>query len=150
MADRRIDLTLDPAMAYRIAELVREYQTEDMAPADDDGWEVDTDPGDDPIPDAEDFVAAAEAHQPEEDGVENELNDLVAGLNIDAQSDLLALVFVGRGDFSAKDWSQARRQAREAVSDQLANYLEETPLASDYLVEALDAMGYPQADFEPR
>lgn len=148
MAERRIDLTIDPAMAYRVADLAREYQTEDMAPADDDGWEVDTDPGDDPISSAEDLIDAADESDVEVDGIEQELQDVVAAFNIDAKSDLLALILVGRGDFSADDWSLARRQARESVSDQLATYIEETPLVSDYLVEALEAMGYPQSDFE--
>lgn len=148
MAERRFDLTIDPAVAYRIAELAREYQSEDMAPADDAGWEVDTDPGDDPILDEDEFVDAAEAASGENDGLENELHDVIDGLNVDAKSDLLALLWVGRGDYGATEWSQARRQARESVSDQLAQYLEETPMVSDYLIEALDVMGYPQADFE--
>lgn len=146
MADRPFDLTLDPGMAYRIAELVREYDSEDMSAAADD-WPVDDDPGDDARPDNEDLVEAAEA-QTGTDPIETELRALIEGLNVDAQKDLLALMWVGRGEYSAKDWFRARRQARQTAHLHVAQYLEETPLASDYLIEALTQLGYPQSDYE--
>lgn len=145
MADRPFDLTLDPGLGYRIAELVREYDSEGMNPAED-SWIVDNDPGDDARPDDEDLVTAAE--QETENPIETELVTLINGLNIDAQRDLLALIWVGRGDYDSNDWSSARRQARETQHLHVAQYLEETPLASDYLIEGLIQLGYPQSDYE--
>ena len=142
MADRPFDLTLDPAMGYHVADLIREYDTEDFAESSED------DAGDGLIADDDELLDRAAERQG--DPLEQELADLIAGLSIDAQRDLLALVWVGRGDYTAGEWSAARRQARETTPLHVADYLEETPLASDYLVEGLTALGYPQADFEGR
>lgn len=145
MAERTFDLTIDPGVAYRIVELARELDSEDMAP-DPDGMEVDTDPGDDPISNEEAFDEEIAAERV--DPIESELRAVIEGLNIDAQRDLLALIWVGRGDHEASDFYQARRQAREIPNLHVADYLEETPLAAEYLVEALEQIGYPQSDYE--
>lgn len=144
MADRPFDLTIDPGVAYRIAELTREMDSEDLAP-EFDSAEVDTDLGDDPVQDEDQLLAETEDRGV--DPIETELTALIDGLNIDAQRDLLALIWLGRGDYGAEDWYQARRQARETANLHVAQYLEETPLASDYLVEGLTLLGYPQEDF---
>lgn len=139
-SDRPFDLTIDPEVAYRIAELAQSYQGEGLMPIEDDDV-IDDDPGDDPIPDVE--TIADEAENPHEDMLDDELEGLIRGLNVDAKHDLLALIWVGRGDFDASDWASARRAAREAEPFNVADYLEELDMGSDYIVTALDALGYP-------
>jgi hypothetical protein len=139
-SDRPFDLTIDPEVAYRIAELSRSWQGEGLMPLVDDEV-IDDDPGDDPIPDVD--ALADEAENPHEDVLDDELEGLIRGLNVDAKHDLLALIWVGRGDFDASDWSAARRAAREAEPIDLAEYLEQQDAGSDYITEALEAMGYP-------
>lgn len=146
MADRSFDLTLDPSMAYRIVELAREFESEDMAPAidgDDKFYE-----GDSAAPPLDhDGQILDQANEPSADPIETELSALINGLNIDAQRDLLALIWVGRGEYGAKDWHHARRQAHDTTHMHVAQYLEKTPLASHYLVEGLTQLGYPQSDY---
>ncbi len=78
------------------------------------------------------------------DGAEQELRGLVAGLNADEAADLLALVYVGRGDIEPEEWEAARRLAAErldAGSLTLADYLLGIPDLGDLLEEALAALG---------
>ncbi|MEZ5997836.1 MAG: DUF3775 domain-containing protein [Hyphomonas sp.] len=138
-SDRSFDLIIDPEVAYRIAELVQTYQGEAFAPLEDDDV-VDNDPGDDPIPDIEAIVD--EAERPHEDVLEDELEGLISGLNVDARHDLLALIWVGRGDFEASDWATARRAAREAEPFKISDYIEELQSGGDYIEEALASLGY--------
>ena len=79
--DRAFDLTIDPEVAYRIAVLVQSYQGEGIMPMEEDDV-VDSDIGDDPITDVE--ALADEAENPHEDVLDDELEGLIRGLNIDA------------------------------------------------------------------
>ncbi len=85
------------------------------------------------------------------DGAEEEMRGLVAGLNVDEAADLLALVYVGRGDMEPEDWALARMLAAErlnAATLDLADYLLGIPDLGDLLDEALSAMGETVADRE--
>jgi len=42
-----------------------------------------------------------------------ELRAAIDGLNIDEREELLALVWLGRGDYDAENWSEAVEQARQ-------------------------------------
>jgi len=70
-----------------------------------------------------------------------ELRDAIRGLNADEQEDLLALMWLGRGDFTVSEWPQAMKLARETRTNSETNYLIGTPLLSDYLEEAVAALG---------
>ena len=70
-----------------------------------------------------------------------ELRDAINGLNTDEQEDLLALMWLGRGDFTASELPQAMKLARETRTKSEPNYLIGTPLLSDYLEEAVAALG---------
>jgi Protein of unknown function (DUF3775) len=72
---------------------------------------------------------------------EQELRDAIDGLNLDEREELLALMWLGRGDYTAEDWSEARRQARDTRTATEADYLLGTPLLADYLEEGIDALG---------
>jgi hypothetical protein len=70
-----------------------------------------------------------------------ELRDAIDGLNIDEREELLALVWLGRGDFDRKGWREALRQARETADAHETDYLLGTPLLADYLEEGLAVLG---------
>jgi Protein of unknown function (DUF3775) len=53
-----------------------------------------------------------------------ELRDAIDGLNIDEREELLALVWLGRGDYNAEKWSEALQQARQTRT------ATETPISS--------------------
>ena len=48
-----------------------------------------------------------------EDATEEEFREVIVGLNDDERVDLIALVYIGRGDMEPGEWSDAVRLARE-------------------------------------
>lgn len=141
MAERAFDLTLDPTLAYRIVELVREYDGEDFAPVPDD----EDDLGDELLSGDDEVLEHLE--EEEDDPLKLELTGLIESLDIDAQHDQLALIWFGRDDYKTKEWSSVRRQARETEHMHLLQYIEQTPLAADYIASALDELGYPASEY---
>jgi Protein of unknown function (DUF3775) len=79
-----------------------------------------------------------------DDATEQELRDVIAGLNDDERADLIALVYVGRGDMEPEEWSDAVRLARERESSSAlstADWLIGIPNLGDLLDEGLSLMG---------
>jgi hypothetical protein len=74
------------------------------------------------------------------DPVFDELHSFISDLNEDQQIDLVALAWVGRGDFSLDDWAEAQQAAADARSGSTADYLLGMPLLPDYLEDALSDM----------
>ncbi|HEY3910802.1 MAG TPA: DUF3775 domain-containing protein [Stellaceae bacterium] len=72
---------------------------------------------------------------------EEELRDAIDGLNLDEREELLALVWLGRGDFDAQSWGEALQQARDSGAAGETDYLLGTPLLADYLEAGIDALG---------
>lgn len=142
MATRSFDLTIDPTIAHQIADLAREYENEDFVPADSD----EEDHADDPL-EENDRPPEDVLEESAPDPFEAELAGLIEALDIDAQRDLLALIWTGRGDFDGR-WADARRQARETKPLHILSYLEQTPLAGEYIAQALAEVGYPAEDYE--
>jgi hypothetical protein len=77
-----------------------------------------------------------------------ELMGALDELNIDEQLDLLAAMWIGRGDFGADEWSRARGEAAAVADKHIPLYLVETPLLSDYLEEGLTGLGYSFEELE--
>ncbi len=78
----------------------------------------------------------------------SELVSFINGLNVDEQIDLVALMWLGRGDGSLDNWEELRGQAAQAHNHRTATYLIETPMLGDYLEEALSEFGLSLEDFE--
>ncbi len=79
-----------------------------------------------------------------DDATEQELREVIAGLNEDERHDLIALVYIGRGDLEPEEWVEAVRLAREredAMSISAADWLLGIPNLGDLLDEGLAAMG---------
>ncbi|MGB5627074.1 MAG: DUF3775 domain-containing protein [Woeseiaceae bacterium] len=66
-----------------------------------------------------------------------ELKTTIDDLEPDQQISLVALMWLGRGDFSITEWSEALQNAGESWNDHTADYLIGTSLLADYLLEAL-------------
>jgi hypothetical protein len=71
----------------------------------------------------------------------SELSQFLAGLDDDETAALVALVWIGRGDFDADEWRNAVAEARGRRERSTAQYLLGTPLLPDYLEDALAAFG---------
>lgn len=72
----------------------------------------------------------------------DELKSAINDLEPDQQVTLVALMWLGRGDFEKSEWELAQRQARVERSAHTAEYLIATPLVADYLQEGLALHGY--------
>ena len=79
---------------------------------------------------------------------EQELRDAIDGLGMPERQELLALTWLGRGDYDADSWPEALRQAGETMPADLTDYLVGTPLLADYLEEAASALDLSLEDFE--
>jgi hypothetical protein len=71
------------------------------------------------------------------------LFDYVDALNGDELADLLALVWLGRGDFAEEDWDEAQVTAEEEVSDAdaVAEIIQDPLLPAD-VAAGLEVLGY--------
>jgi len=79
-----------------------------------------------------------------DDATEEEVREVIAGLNDDERADLIALVYIGRGDMEPEEWGAAVRLAREreeASSATTADWLLGIPNLGDLLDEGLNAIG---------
>ncbi len=78
----------------------------------------------------------------------SELSGFIRGLNVDEQIDLVALMWLGRGDGDIDNWRQLHAQAAQAHNNRTASYLIGTPMLADLLEEAMSAFGLSIEDFE--
>lgn len=78
----------------------------------------------------------------------SELSGFIRELNVDEQIDLVALMWLGRGDGDLDNWRDLRSEAERAHNSRTASYLIGTPMLADYLEEALSQFGKSFEDFE--
>ena len=79
-----------------------------------------------------------------------ELVEFIDGLDVDETAALVALAWIGRGDFEPEDWRSAVAMANERREEPASRYLLGLPLLPDHLEDALSAFGRSCADFEAR
>ncbi len=70
------------------------------------------------------------------------LLDLIADLTRTELNELLALAWMGRGDFEPEDLPEALRQASKIISTQPTAYVAHLSGLADYLRSALTSLGY--------
>jgi len=66
----------------------------------------------------------------------------IQGLEPDQQMQLVALMWLGRGDFEAEEWEVCLAEARQRWTTHTADYLLSTPLVADFLEEGLEKLDY--------
>jgi hypothetical protein len=128
------ELTISAEKAFYIIVKAREFD-EEVAP-------TDPDTGSNPTDDSGVDVLEGDGDNP----TLQELEGALATLNIDEQLDLLALTWLGRGDFPS--FEQARQQAEDVRDKHIPSYLIGTPKLGDYLEEGLARLGVSLEGFE--
>jgi hypothetical protein len=77
-----------------------------------------------------------------------ELRSFLNALNDEELEDLLALTWVGRGDYTIDEWDNLRGEIQDVRESHTVRYLTRTPLLGDYLENALSEFGLSCAEFE--
>jgi hypothetical protein len=77
----------------------------------------------------------------EENMDEDALRAFIADLNEDEQASLIALAWLGRGDYSGEEWEEARTLAKERNIRDPSEYLLGIEMLGDMLEEGLAELG---------
>lgn len=128
-------LTITPESAFAILLKAREFDVKVPQTDPDSG----SNPSDDNSVDALEFGPA--------DDTRRELVSAIHGLNEDEQRDLIALIFLGREDFTIEQWHEARLAAGEIGRQNVPRFVAEIPLVSDYLEEGLSQFNESLQDY---
>lgn len=123
-------LAIDPDKVCYLITLARQFQVK-VEP-------VEADPGSNMADDG--FREVLEDYA--DDPVLIEMRQFLTGLNVEEYRNLLALLWVGRGDYDADEWDEAVNEAEALRAERGPDYLIGTPLLSDHLEEGLDELGY--------
>jgi hypothetical protein len=75
------------------------------------------------------------------DTVREEIAAFIDAMDEDEQAELVALTWVGRGEYGEDDWDEAVRQARARREGSTSAYLLGIPLLSSYLESGLGEFG---------
>jgi hypothetical protein len=142
MPTKRIDtvepteLQISPEKVCFIVIKAREFDVKDAV--------TEPDPGSNPSDDQ--MAAVLEDHA--DDPVVEELSSFIGTMSEDEQIDLVAMAWLGRGDYTADDWPSVREEAARAHNQRTAAYLLGMPMLGDFLEEGLSLLGYSCEPFE--
>ena len=129
-------LTISSENVCFIIVKAREFDAQDVVTDPDSGSNA-TDDG---------VASVLEAHS--DDLTQKELVAFITALSEEEQADLVALLWLGRGDGTLEDWDDLRGEAQRQHNNRTAAYLLGEPLLSDHLEEGLSQFGFTCEDFE--
>jgi hypothetical protein len=131
-----VELTIDPDTVCFLIVKAREFDVK-VEPDDPDS-------GSDPTDDDEIDVLEDRRDDP----TFAELMGTLEALNEDELAELVAMTWIGRGDFDVEDWDDAKEQALQRGTKGTAEYLLGTPLLGDFLEGGFTDLGYSCEDIE--
>lgn len=125
-------LEVNPAIVCRIIDQAQEFHAQEgvVIPETPGGSEIDSDQA----------MQTLAAHA--SDLTYQQVKAAIDDLEPKQQAEIVAIMWLGRGDFDADTWEDARAQAREQWTSHTAEYLLATPLVSSYLEDGLEQLGY--------
>ncbi|WP_166254662.1 DUF3775 domain-containing protein [Marinobacter salicampi] len=123
-------LQTNPETICRLIELAESYHVQEPA--------TDLDSPDDPT---EDWAQEMLVDTGDNSGLE-EFKTVVEDLEPDQQQEVIALLWLGRGDYVLEEWEEIVKQAQEQWTPETADYLIQHPMLADHLREGLDLHGY--------
>lgn len=134
--ERAPELSISPEKVCYIIIKAREFDAK-VEP-------VEPDPASNPTDDGEREILQDYAGDP----TLAELSAAIDDLNNDEIVDLIALAWLGRGDFAREEWQEVKMLARERRRRRSSHYLVGMPALGDYLEEGLAALGYSCGAYE--
>ena len=129
-------LTISTENVCSIIVKAREFEVRDQA----------TDPESESNPTDDQTAEVLETDS--DDGTFPELRSFINALGEEEQTDLVALMWLGRGDGTLDDWIDLRGEAERQHNNRTAAYLLGEPLLADHLEEGLSQFGFSCAEFE--
>ena len=75
----------------------------------------------------------------DEDARRREAVEFIAGLNVEEQTDLLALIWLGRGDYDIGEWEDAVAEAEARIAARDPDYMIGDSALPEYLGDGLEA-----------
>jgi hypothetical protein len=129
-------LQISPAKVCFFIQKAREFDVKDVV----------TDEGSSSNASDDAMLSVLEDHG--DDPTYMELRMFINALTEDEQVDLVALVWLGRGDGEISDWDDLREEAARLHNNRTAQYLLGKPMLGDHLEEGLTQFGYSCEDYE--
>ena len=77
----------------------------------------------------------------ERDDRRRQMVEFVAGLNVEEQTDLLALIWLGRGDYDIAEWDDALAEAEARIAARDPDYMIGDAALPQYLGDGLEIFG---------
>ena len=108
------------------------------------------DPSDDGSSNPTDDGFASALTRANDEPVRAELRAFLSALDQDESTELVALCWLGRGDFAKEDWADAMAASAERDGPKAPDYLLDMELLGDYLEEGLSAFELNCDDFDER
>jgi hypothetical protein len=136
VADVDFELSISTEKVCFIVAKAREFDTKDIVTIPDEA----SNPSDDRM------VEVLEDRP--DDAVFQELRSFIGALSEDEQIDLVALVWLGRGDAGPEGWQELRNEAARAHNRRTASYLLAMPLLPNPLQDGIAELGFSCEEFE--
>ena len=86
-------------------------------------------------------IEEPEGNGEDEDARRIEIVEFIAGLNVEEQTDLLALIWLGRGDYEIFEWDDAIGEAEGRIAARDPDYMIGDAALPQYLGDGLEAFG---------
>ena len=131
-----VDLAISPETVCFLIVKAREFDVKEAV--------SEPDPGSNPTDDKD----AGVLEDYDDDPVAIEMVSTIRALGEDEQIELVAMVWLGRGDGTADDWEQLKTDAAAAHNNRTASYLLGIPQLGDYLEEGLALLGHSCEEYE--
>ncbi len=132
-----LELTLSPDTIRLFAQKVRAVASS-LQDTFEDGHEGDVEFDADTLSQSHHHDGLAEEEN--DDLSDTELRELLQDLNVDESAQLVAITWIGRGDFETEEFGQAVAEARGRAIGSTATYLLGMPMLADHMEAGLDAL----------
>lgn len=125
-----IELDVNPDDVCQLIQLARDFHTQEAVVLPDETSDQDLD------------MSGVAAEGRPTHPVRAEFRTIVADLAPHQQLELVALLRLGRGDFTVDEWDARMAESGDAWSGRMVDDLLDQPLLADYLTEGLEQLGH--------
>lgn len=123
-------LQVNPETVCRLIELAQSYHVKEQTAFPEDGGNA-----------VDDWSQQMLADHKDSSGYD-EFASIINDIDEDQQQEVVALLWVGRGDYTVEEWDSVLQQAKEQWTPDTARYLIDHPLLADYLRDGLEQHGH--------